>query len=449
MKKRISILLVVTMLVSMFCTFSIASAEGETAKPEVLIYGGTQFDRLVYDDENGDGTGEDNILSKYFKWIPEDFGEEEISADGYFSVNVALRNFKPLSAFSIALNYDNTIMDVVTQEVYDTGKTDKYEQPVMGKRPKVATDKDPVFYCGLTTGAISTSALSYDPVLTPGYPSVGRVFGEVSCLSGYGPSSTKPNHFINIGTFTFKFKDGKSEADLTANSISFPTLAEVNAYVTGMYDSLQYFQKEDNARLEASKGDIYYTIDINGIVGSTNKPSAPVEPEQSTEPVEPEQSTEPVEPEQSTEPVEPEQSTEPVEPEQSTEPEAPALSDNVALDSFGVSGIDEPTEVDGIYEVKVDTSAYVYIWARPADTKATVKSAIVDSEADVATAEYNGGKTAELKLATGETKYVAFEITAEDRETKEVYTVKLYREASSNVVLDSFGVSGIAVPTEV
>ncbi|MBR2500390.1 MAG: hypothetical protein IKB60_04855, partial [Clostridia bacterium] len=135
MKKRISILLVVTMLVSMFCTFSIASAEGETAKPEVLIYGGTQFDRLVYDDENGDGTGEGNILSTYIKWIPEDVGEEKISADGYFSVNVALRNFKPLSSFSIALNYDNTIMDVVTQEVYDTGETDKYEQPVMGKRP--------------------------------------------------------------------------------------------------------------------------------------------------------------------------------------------------------------------------------------------------------------------------------------------------------------------------
>ncbi|MBR6646478.1 MAG: hypothetical protein IKL09_03060, partial [Clostridia bacterium] len=90
----------------------------------------------------------------------------------------------------------------------------------------------------------------------------------------------------------------------------------------------------------------------------------------------------------------------------------------------------------------------VYIWARPADAKATVKSVIVASEADAATAEFNGGQTAELKVGTGETKYVAFKITAQDR-TEEVYIVKLYREKSSDVRINSFGTSGIAAPVAV
>ncbi len=448
MKKRISILLVVAMLINIVCSFSVA-ATGEATKPELLIFGGEKFDAEAYG-------------ISYYAYNEEPNKAKEIE-DGIV-LNLSLRNFTNFAAFNLVLKYDPTVLIPMSH--------------VSRGNYEVITES------AKTAAGFAQAGVETDEAIT-GTPSVqldavdlenGVVFTSWNSTDGFRPVTA--TDFAPLASYVFAFQEGKTVDHINASTFSIGTVEQgIAAGATPDLSDGLYLMPGGSEQITLKDEELDYTIDFNGVVLATSKvqseptetPAEPTEEpvEPTEEPVEPteepvEPTEEPVEPteepvEPTEEPVEPteepvEPTEEPVEPtEEPVEPTEEPKSSNVEIASFGVSGIASPAEAeegqDYDYIAEVETTAYSYIWARPADVNASVAYKVVASPSDItAETEFTSGKTAEVKLATGETRYVAFEITAEDGETKEVYIVKLYSPASSDVSINSFGVAGISNP---
>lgn len=407
MKKRISILLVVAMLVSSLLTFTVATAEERT--PSVLFFGGSGFnkDNAAYNGVFADW--EEGKLASGTK----------LESGTYFVANVAIKDYSNVNSFSMLLDYPEDVL---------------YPVSLSGEN----------WVADTTSGILITGA---DPAWE-GNAIVknGLIYAALAWPTALEASSD----YVTLFQLVFKYNAEKSIADIDEDSFNFVSANQTfvdfgledygSAIITETDDS--YFSNTGKGKngatadtLTVVKDFIYVPVEdpTEAPVDPTEAPVDPTEaPEDPTEaPVDPTEAPEdpteaPVDPTEA-----PEDPTEaPVDPTEAPE----STSSDTRLAGSGnlfTSGISSYKRSGNAFTANViDGFGRFVVGARKAHGKATVYSAIVPDldEATIHNDEIYENKWYQYveaaNLKNGEVAYIAFKVVAEDG-TKAYYTLKL------------------------
>jgi len=401
MKKRISILLVVAMLVSSLLTFTVATAE--TTTPELLVYGGASVDK--------DALG----ISKFTAGkVGTDFGSITFDTDEYLVLNVVAKNVVNVSTIGVCLKYDTNILAPVYAY---------YDEEEDGYLIADATADAVIFSNMATNGVTPTGKFAFQAAGTKADTAKGLVslFGNATTADGYKAPNT--TDWLRIGCVAFKYVNEKTADDLTVNSVTLANDAEAKAHYGNDMSGIYLNDGEKDYRASA---DTAYDVSLAFAYGAK---AASTEPPATEEPATEEPATE--------------------EPATEEPTEEPSSDNRLSWKKLFISGMKEVDASESEADFKlaaIDGFAKYVVAAYKADAGATVDSAIVADldEATIAAANWTGswsiGVTAD-KLPTDATVYVVFKVTAANGDVA-YYTVEIVNPKNRVSAMKSLFISG-------
>jgi len=262
MKKRISILLVVAMLVSSLLTFTVATAE--TTTPELLVYGGASVDK--------DALG----ISKFTAGkVGTDFGSITFDTDEYLVLNVVAKNVVNVSTIGVCLKYDTNILAPVYAY---------YDEEEDGYLIADATADAVIFSNMATNGVTPTGKFAFQAAGTKADTAKGLVslFGNATTADGYKAPNT--TDWLRIGCVAFKYVNEKTADDLTVNSVTLANDAEAKAHYGNDMSGIYLNDGEKDYRASA---DTAYDVSLAfayGAKAASTEPPAPPTPGEASSP---------------------------------------------------------------------------------------------------------------------------------------------------------------------